>query len=173
MERSHVNESMTVRGRKPKGSLYEPSTNEDEIAQRHQSIYSYTMTTNELIEKAVSVTKPYASGDFASGGVGCALVTKKGNVYTGVCIDTSSSMGYCAEHNAIGSMITDGEYEIEQIVAVWKDGKKLHILSPCGRCRAFMFQVDNKNLETKVVLSSEKVVPLKELLPYADWCELI
>lgn len=108
------------------------------------------------------------------GGVGSALVTEEGNIYTGVCIDTSSSMGFCAEHNAVGSMITAGEYKIEKIVAVWKDKKgDVYILSPCGRCREFTYRTNKENLETDVILAEDKVVKLKELLPYYDWFEKV
>ena len=55
-----------------------------------------------------------------SGDVGCALVTRAGNVYLGVCIDTGSGTGFCAEHSAIAAMVTGGELEIASIVAVWK-----------------------------------------------------
>ncbi len=60
------------------------------------------MTDEELIQKAVSVIKSKKVKGFLIGDVGCALLTDKGNLYLGVCIDTSSSMGFCAEHNAIG-----------------------------------------------------------------------
>ena len=79
------------------------------------------MNNEELINKATSVIKPNEINGFIIGDVGCALITDKNNIYTGVCIDTGSSMGFCAEHNAIGSMITAGEYKIKKIVAVWKD----------------------------------------------------
>lgn len=102
--------------------------------------------------------------------VGCALITDKGNLYLGVCIDTSSSMGFCAEHNAIGSMITNGEYKIDKIVAVWKNDKdEVHIVSPCGRCREFMMQINKENLETDVIMDKDKTMKLKDLLPYYDW----
>ena len=51
----------------------------------------------------------------------CALITDKDNVYVGVDIDTGCGMGFCAEHNAIGSAVTNKEYVIKKIVAVWKD----------------------------------------------------
>ena len=54
---------------------------------------------------------------FTVGDVGCALVTDKGNVYLGVCIDTSLGMGFCAEHSAIAAMITHGEHIIKKIVS--------------------------------------------------------
>jgi len=127
------------------------------------------MTDKKLIELAASAIKSKRIGDFTSGDVGCALITKKGKVYLGVCIDVMSSMGFCAEHNAIGSMITAGEYEIKKIVAVWKNDKKgLFVLHPCGRCREFIRQIDKNNMETEVILGKNRVVKLKELLPYQD-----
>ncbi len=133
------------------------------------------MTTNkELIQKALSVINKKEFEDSSMGGVGSALVTEEGNIYTGVCIDTSSSMGFCAEHNAIGSMITAGEYKIDKIVAVWKDKKEdVYILSPCGRCREFMYRTNEENLEADVILAEDKVIKLKELLPYYDWFEKV
>lgn len=41
-----------------------------------------------------------------AGGVAAALLTKKGSIYVGVCIDTASTLGMCAERNAIANMIT-------------------------------------------------------------------
>ena len=130
------------------------------------------ISNGKLIQEAASVVNPKEIGDSSMGGVGCALVSSEGNIYTGVCIDTSSSMGFCAEHNAVGSMITAGEYKIEKIVAVWKDENgELFILSPCGRCREFMYQINKENLDTDVILDKDKVVKLEELLPYHDWCK--
>ena len=34
-----------------------------------------------------------------------ALITKAGNIYVGVCIDTDCTLGMCAERNAIANMI--------------------------------------------------------------------
>jgi cytidine deaminase len=117
----------------------------------------------ELIQKAKDVINPRRlSPTVEVGGVGSALVTDKGNVYVGVCIDTASSLGFCAEHNAIGSMVTHGESKIVSIVGVNWDGK---ILAPCGRCREFIYQLDPYNVETRVLLSNGRVMKLKELLP--------
>lgn len=126
---------------------------------------SYT----ELIERAKSVVRPRMIGDRLVGDVGCALVTDKGNVYLGVCIDTGSGTGFCAEHSAIAAMVTAGEFRIQKIVAVWMEGEDLYILSPCGRCREFMRQMDEGNLETEVIVEVDRAVRLRELLPYHDW----
>ena len=127
------------------------------------------ITNEALIEKAKSVIKPKKVGDYLVGDVGCALMTDKNNIYLGVCIDVSSGMGFCAEHSAIAAMVTAGEYKIKKIVAVWKDEKDTYILSPCGRCRAFIYQIHKDNLETEVILENNKVMKLAELLPYHDW----
>ncbi len=127
------------------------------------------ITNDGLIEKAKSVIKPKQVGDYLIGDVGCALMTDNNNIFLGVCIDTSSSLGFCAEHSAIAAMITAGEYRIRKIVAVGKDEHHTYILSPCGRCREFMRQIHQDNLETEVILDSNRVVKLAELLPYHDW----
>jgi cytidine deaminase len=131
------------------------------------------MTSEELIESAKSVVRPRKIGDRLVGDVGCALLTEAGNLYLGVCIDTGSGTGFCAEHSAIAAMVTAGEFRIQKIVAVWMQGEDTYILSPCGRCREFIHQMDEGNLETEVILDVDKVVRLKELLPYADWFQRI
>ena len=46
-----------------------------------------------------------------AGGVAAAILTDKGNVYVGVCIDTASTLGMCAERNAIANMITNAKMD--------------------------------------------------------------
>ena len=117
----------------------------------------------ELYERAKKALSPRRLSSLAeAGGVASALVTNDGNVYVGVCIDTSSSMGFCAEHNAVGNMVTNGESKILTIVAVNWDGR---ILSPCGRCREFIYQVDSANSETRVLLNGDRVSTITQLLP--------
>jgi cytidine deaminase len=127
------------------------------------------ITNEALITKAASVVNPKKIGAYLVGDVGCALVTDNGNIYLGVCMDVSSGIGFCAEHSAIAAMITAGEYRISKIVAVWKDEKDTYILSPCGRCREFMRQIQEGNLDTEVILDVNKVAKLAELLPYDSW----
>jgi cytidine deaminase len=123
------------------------------------------ISNEELIEKAKSVIKPRKiKHGFTVGDVGCALITVKGNVYLGVCIDTASGMGFCAEHSAIAAMITQGEHVIKKIVAVVEDGTPI---PPCGRCREFMRQIHEENSETEVIIGKNKSVKLKELLPFS------
>ncbi len=123
-----------------------------------------TFTPHEMILKARTVLNPrelYLGN--SAGDVACALLSASGNIYLGVCIDTGSGMGFCAEHSAIAAMITAGESCIAQIVAICGDA----ILPPCGRCRELMYEIDPANLEgTDVILGENQVVKLKELLPH-------
>jgi cytidine deaminase len=125
--------------------------------------------TDTLIKRAATVINPQRIGDRLVGDVGCALVTDKGNVYVGVCLDTASGTGFCAEASAIAAMVTAGEFRIKQIVAVWKDERGgIFVLSPCGRCREFIKQMHKENLETDIVLGKGSIVKLHELLPHPD-----
>lgn len=118
-----------------------------------------------LYNAAKSVTNPKKiSEQMCSGGVGAAVITKKGSIYTGVCIDTDCSLGMCAERNAISTMITNGEFEIEMVAAVDKRG---NVLPPCGACREFMMQLKNSS-DIKVLVDNKgTVVKLKDLVPYS------
>lgn len=99
-----------------------------------------------------------------AGGVSAALLTKNGNIYTGVCIDSACSLGMCAERNAIASMITNGESKIKKIVAIMSNGE---IGLPCGACRELMMQLDKDSGDIEILLDLEKnkTIFLKDLLP--------
>jgi len=119
----------------------------------------------KLYEAALKVqNKRIISPFIEAGGVAAAIMTKKGNIYVGVCIDTASTLGMCAERNAIANMITNGESEIEKVVAVMSNGK---LGSPCGACREYMMQLSNDSGEIEILLDIEslKIVKLKELIP--------
>lgn len=116
----------------------------------------------DLIAAARSVLGEFAlSKDLFAGSVGAALRTKDGNIYTGICIDLASGLGFCAEVSAMAEMVKNRETQIEEIVAVSEYG----IIPPCGRCRETMVQIDARNMETKVIVSEDEVVTLRELLP--------
>ncbi len=128
------------------------------------------ISNQELISRAEAVLHPRTVRGRLLGDVACALVTDAGNVYAGVCIDTGSGTGFCAEHSAVAAMVTAGELNIAKIVAVWKDERGATVvLPPCGRCREFVRQIDEGNLETEVILGTEHVARLKDLLPYHEW----
>ena len=98
--------------------------------------------------------------------VGAAIVTDRGNIYTGVCIDPPCSMGFCAEHAAAAAMVTAGENRVMGVVAVHMDDDgNTEIIPPCGRCREFLCQLHDDNHLAQVKLS-DRVLTLDELLPF-------
>ena len=120
-------------------------------------------TRSRLIEAARAVCGDFAlREDFAAGGVGAALLTAQDNVYTGICIDLASGLGFCAEVAAIAEMLKHRETQIVAVVAV--SGSR--ILPPCGRCRETMAQLDVRNLDARVILHTDYDLPLRELLPH-------
>jgi cytidine deaminase len=124
------------------------------------------MDFDDLYQKAKTVLNPRRlSNEVDAGGVAAALLTDSGAVYTGVCIDTACSMGFCAEHAAAAAMVTAGENRVLKMIAIGWDGK---ILPPCGRCREFISQLHDDNLNTEVLVAEGVTVTLRDLLPY-DW----
>jgi cytidine deaminase len=122
------------------------------------------MTFEALYEAARAVLNPRKLSNSAdAGGVAAALLTDSGRVYTGVCVETNCSMGFCAEHAAAAAMITAGENRVVKMVAV---GWNAQIMSPCGRCREFISQLHNDNRLTEVLVAENKVVTLADLLPF-------
>ncbi len=120
---------------------------------------------NKLYEEAKKVQNDRVISPFIeAGGVSAAILTKKGNIYVGVCIDTASTLGMCAERNAIANMITNGEHEIVKVVAIMSDGS---LGTPCGACREYMMQLDKNSGEIEILLNLEtkEIVKLKELIP--------
>ena len=126
------------------------------------------MMFEDLILKATEVLNPRQLSSAAeAGSVAAALLTDSGQIYTGICIETKCSMGFCAEHASAAAMITAGESHVVKMVAINKRG---NVLPPCGRCREFISQLNDKNIEADVLINRKKSMKLKELLPY-DWRE--
>mgnify|MGYP004687138961 CR=1 FL=1 len=116
-----------------------------------------------LINEAKRLALKRKLSEYAScGHVGCALLTKDRNIYTGISIDSNCSLGHCAEYTAIANMLKNNESEIDKIVAYSAKGQ---IYSPCGRCRELIRMVNEKNLNTKVMVSEDKIFKLEDLLP--------
>ena len=76
-------------------------------------IYSLNKQDKELIEKAKEIiTKSSPVNLIDTGEVGSALVTSKGNIFSGVSMGFYCGIGSCGEYQAIGNMISNGEKEI-------------------------------------------------------------
>ncbi len=122
----------------------------------------------EMYEAAKSVLGSKVISDYVTAGeVSAAVMSKSGKIYTGVCIDTCSTLGICAERNAIFNMITNGEYEITRVLCIPpNEGKG----APCGACRELMTQLmpgKYKDIEIMIDYATDHVMTLGELTP--EW----
>jgi len=122
----------------------------------------------DMYKAAKAVQKERKISDYVeAGGVAAAICSESGRIYTGVCIDTCSTLGICAERNAIFNMITNGENSFSRVVAIMPDGKTG---APCGACRELMVQLmpsAYKSIEILMDYDSERIVTLGELTP--EW----
>ena len=123
---------------------------------------------DRLYEAAKAVLKPRTISDYVTAGeVSAAVMSSSGKIYTGVCIDTCSTLGICAERNAIFNMITNGEQEIRKVLCIPPVRGKG---APCGACRELMVQLmpdQYRSIEIMLDYESEKVMTLGELTP--EW----
>lgn len=123
---------------------------------------------NDLYQAAKAVQNDRdISAHVSAGCVAAAIESASGKIYTGVCIDTASTLGICAERNALFHMITCGENAERALCdAGRKNGQ------PCGACREFMAQLmetDGAYKAVQILLDYDKnrVVTLGELTP--EW----
>ena len=121
---------------------------------------------DRLYAAAAAVRKERRISDYVTcGEVSAAILSGSGRIYTGVCIDTCSTLGICAERNAIFNMITNGEQVIEKVIAILPDGSSG---APCGACRELMVQLmpeKYKGIQIMMDYEKERVVTLGELTP--------
>ncbi|MBR1824553.1 MAG: cytidine deaminase [Ruminococcus sp.] len=122
----------------------------------------------EMHDAAKAVLKPRRISEYVTAGeVSAAVLSKSGKIYTGVCIDTCSTLGICAERNAIFSMITNGEQEIDKVLCIPPvEGRG----APCGACRELMVQLmpdTYKDIEIMIDYKNNVVMKLGELTP--EW----
>ncbi|MDF2869496.1 MAG: cytidine deaminase [Anaerocolumna sp.] len=114
---------------------------------------------NEMYNRAKQVQNSRAISPFIdAGGVAAAILTADNNIFVGVCIDTSSSLGMCAERNAIANMITNGESRISKVLAIMPDGK---VGPPCGVCREFMMQLDKNSKDIEILMDYDTLETMK------------
>ena len=121
-----------------------------------------------MYEAAKRVQSERQISDYVTcGQVAAAILSKSGRIYTGVCVDTCSTLGICAERNAIFNMLTCGEQEIDKVLAVMPDGA---CGAPCGVCRELMVQLmpeTYRDVEIMMDLETGRTVTLGALTP--EW----
>lgn len=85
-----------------------------------------------LMEKAIEASEKSYS-PYSNFAVGACVLTENNKIYTGCNFENASfGLSICAERNAIGSAIADGERKIKAI-AIYSP--KTDLCYPCGACR--------------------------------------
>lgn len=122
----------------------------------------------KLFVAAKSVQNQRTISDYVeAGGVAAAILSATDKIYTGVCIDTCSTLGICAERNAIFNMITNGENKIKKVLAIMPNNQTG---APCGACRELMVQImpnSYKEIEIMLDYNTGRTITLGELTP--EW----
>ena len=121
-----------------------------------------------MYETAKAVLNARRVSDYVTcGEVSAAIRSKSGKIYTGICVDTCSTLGICAERNAIFNMLTNGEQEIDKVLAILPDGS---CGAPCGACRELMVQLMPhacKSIEIMLDYPARRTITLGEITP--EW----
>ena len=119
---------------------------------------------DEMYQTAKAVQNERKISDYIeAGSVASAILSAEGKIYTGVCIDTCSTLGICAERNAIFNMITNGEQKIKRVLTIMPNGKTG---TPCGACRELLIQLmpnDYKEIEIMLDYENKKLLNLERL----------
>jgi cytidine deaminase len=95
--------------------------------------------------------------------VGAALLTKSGEVFTGVNVENATyGATICAERTALVKAASEDYREFDAIAVVSSGGE----VYPCGICRQFIFEFgDNIKIITGEDEDHIKVTKIKDLLP--------
>jgi len=123
------------------------------------------VTSTQLLQLARDVAKN-AYAPYSKFNVGAALVTDKGDFFTGCNVENASyGITLCAERNAIANMVAHGQ---TKIVAIAIHAQKTTDCYPCGACRQWIYEFGK---DAQVIVEDENLNPLfttiQELLPHA------
>lgn len=124
------------------------------------------METTNLIELVLDNSK-YAYVPYSHFPVSAILVTKSGQLYSGVNIENASfGLTNCAERTAIFKAISEGVRDFSEIIIYGETEKPI---SPCGACRQVMAEFFDKDLKVTLVAKDKSTVVMTvgELLPYS------
>lgn len=120
------------------------------------------MENKELMQKAKDAAQN-AYAPYSKFKLGAALLTKSGQVFTGVNVENSSyGLTNCAERTAIFKAVSEGETKFEKL-AIYVNSDKL--FTPCGACRQVISEFSN---DLKIIVFSNQEVletNIDELLP--------
>lgn len=126
-----------------------------------------TEESSRLLETARrSLAKAYAP--YSGFRVGAAILTHKGNLFTGCNVENSSfGLTICAERTAVVSAVAQEGGDNLRIRAVAVVNEQGTFCPPCGACRQVIIEFGADAIILLQEGDSLKQVPITELLPGA------
>ena len=124
------------------------------------------MATTEMVDLAVEVSKQ-AYVPYSHFPIGAVLLTKDGEIYTGVNIENASfGLTNCGERTAIFKAVSEGARDFQELIIYGQTEKPI---SPCGACRQVMAEFFEPDLPVTLVSQNKStvVMTVKDLLPYS------
>ncbi len=121
------------------------------------------MIYKELVKKAIKA-KENAYAPYSEFPVGAAILTEKGNIYTGCNIECASYGGTnCAERTAVFKAVSEGERNIRAIAIISNSEDYTY---PCGICRQVLIEFGS-DIEVIIAKSEDdfKIYTIDKLLP--------
>lgn len=134
------------------------------ISNKLKNIKFVSMKYEELLNFAKQASKN-AYAPYSKFPVGACVLTENEKIYTGCNFENSSfGLTICAERNAVGSAINDGEKSIRAI-AIFSPNKDN--CTPCGACRQVLNEFKSKEGLDIIVQNGAgiKIYTIEELLP--------
>ena len=122
------------------------------------------MDYKTLMEKAIEVSKN-AYNRYSNFAVGACVLTENDKIYTGCNFENASfGLSICAERNAVGSAIADGERKIKAIAIYSPNTDNCY---PCGACRQVLHEFKSDNGIDVILKQGEElnIRTIDELLP--------
>ena len=122
------------------------------------------MDYRSLMDKAIEVAKN-AYCPYSKFPVGACVLTENDKVYVGCNFENSSfGLTICAERNAIGSAVADGESKVKAIAIYSPNMEDCY---PCGACRQVLHEFKSENGMDVITLRAEElsVCKIDDLLP--------
>lgn len=122
------------------------------------------MNYEELIKLAKEASKK-AYAPYSKFPVGACVLAESGNVYCGCNFENASyGLTICAERNAIGTAIANGERKIKA-VAIYSPN--MQNCTPCGACRQVIAEFQAADGLDVITLCDDviRVRTISELLP--------
>lgn len=124
----------------------------------------------KLAQHALDV-KRHSYSPYSNYKVGCALLSKDGEIYTGVNVENAVFKSTCAEVTALNTAITKGKRQFVALAVCGGDGNAFVL--PCGSCRQILYEF-NPELQIISVKNNlqYEIKVLKDLLPHAFFEEV-